>query len=316
LKAGGISSLDPASLQRRFEHVRESIPSISDGDVAPLASKPIMLLGNLASIVVTIAGILQVLSWTIAGATILAVLSITTLAPTRGPGSGAGHSINKKTRHDALAETKPYREKSQEKQPPRPHQTPSKPEPRQVPKNEIQRSTPSPSRSEAEFQKAMSPNITPPKTIPTNVSPAKPSPGRPGTPKQEAIRPIPVGTGSTLVGPAKPIQPRIDPNSRVIAKGDYAKFDVELDQRAEVACEVTASAPVNVYIMDADNLNSLDLGEEFWSESGEEGVEKATLHFVAPQKGKWFLVVENTDNREASTRVNIRKTPPKTGPPA
>jgi len=107
--------------------------------------------------------------------------------------------------------------------------------------------------------------------------------------------------------------PKMDPNTRVIAKGEYATFEVELDQRAEVTCEVTAGAPVNVYLMDADNLNSLDLGEEFWSETGEEGVEKATLHFVAPQKGKWFLVVENTDNKEASARANIKKSTPKTG---
>src|SRR5438034_3047764 len=89
--------------------------------------------------------------------------------------------------------------------------------------------------------------------------------------KQEAIRPVPVGTDSTIVAPAKPAMPKMDPNTRVIAKGEYATFEVELDQRAEVMCEVTADAAVNVYLMDADNLNSLDLGEEFWSETGEEG---------------------------------------------
>jgi len=277
-----------------------------------LASKPIMLLGNLASILITIAGILQVLSWTIAGAMILAILSIATLAPSRGPGSGAGagHSTNRKTGH-SMVEPKPSREKSDDKQTPRPHQPPSRLEQRPVPKIEPPRTTAQQTRPD--FQKVVSPKITPPKTIPTNVSPAKPTPPRPGAMKQEAIRPVPVGTDSTIVAPAKPAMPKMDPNTRVIAKGEYATFEVELDQRAEVMCEVTADAAVNVYLMDADNLNSLDLGEEFWSETGEEGVEKATLHFVAPQKGKWFLVVENTDNKEASARANIKKSPPKTG---
>ncbi len=286
---------------------------VYERDVAPLASKPIMLLGNLATIIVTIAGILQVLSWTIAGATILAILSITTLAPTRGSGSGtgAGHSTSKKSGHSTLVETKPSREKSEERQTTRPHQTPSRPEQKPVSRSELLRATAQQTRPD--FQKAMSPKITPPKTIPTDVSPAKPTPPRPGALKQEAIRPVPVGTSSTIVAPAKPGMPKMDPNTRVIAKGEYATFDVELDQRAEVVCEVTAGAPVNVYLMDADNLNSLDLGEEFWSETGEEGVEKTTLHFVAPQKGKWFLVVENTDNQEASARANIKKSPPKTG---
>jgi len=263
-----------------------------------------MLLGNLASIALAIAGILQALSWSIAGAMILAILSITTLAPTRpSSGTGTGRSGGKKTGHSTGTETKPVHEKAQQKQ------TPPKMEQRQGLRDEAARSL---LQTRSEFQKAMAPKITPPKNVPTSFSPAKPIPAKPGSPKQEAIRPVPVGKAPSVVG----TQPRIDPNTRVITRGDYATFDVELSQRAEVTCEVTASAPVNVYLMDADNLNSLDLGEEFWSEAGEEVVQTASLHFVAPQTGKWFLVVENTDNKEVSATVNIRKAPAKSSPPA
>lgn len=130
--------------------------------------------------------------------------------------------------------------------------------------------------------------------------------------KQEAIRPIPLGPGAPTPTIVKPAAVKIDPNSRIIAKGDYATYDVELNHRAEVTCEVTANAPVNVYLMDEDNLNSLDLGEEFWSETGEECVQNATLHFVAPQSGKWVLVVENIDNKEVSATAIIRKSQAKT----
>lgn len=81
-----------------------------------------------------------------------------------------------------------------------------------------------------------------------------------------------------------------------------------------MTCEVTASAPVNVYILNDENLTGLDLGEEFWSETGEEGVSKASLSFVAPENGKWYLVVENTDNKEVSATINVRKNPSKTVP--
>jgi hypothetical protein len=274
-----------------------------------LASRPVMLLGNIASIVLTIAGILQALSWTIAGATILAILSITTLAPTRlRSGTAASNSTAKKTTRSTTIETKTSRERAQEKQTARPHQTPNRPEQRPAPKDELARTLP---QSRSDFHRAMAPKITPPKTIPTIVSPAKTGQVKSGSVKKETLRPSPVGTGATVVD-ASPVPPRIDPNTRIIAKGEYATYDVELNQRAEVTCEVTATAPVNVYLMDADNLNSLDLGEEFWSESGEEAVQKATLHFVAPQSGKWFLVVENLDNKEVSAVANIRKAPPKT----
>jgi hypothetical protein len=276
-----------------------------------LASRPVMLLGNIASIVLTIAGILQALSWTIAGATILAILSITTLAPTRlRSGTAANHSTTKKTTHSTTIETRTSRERAaQEKQTARPHQAPNRPEQKPAPKDELARTLP---QARSDFHRAMTPKITPPKTIPTVVSPAKTGQVKSGSVKKESARPSPVGTTATVIGASKPVPARIDPNTRIIAKGEYATYDVELDQRADVTCEVTATAPVNVYLMDADNLNSLDLGEEFWSESGEEGVQKATLHFVAPQGGKWFLVVENTDNKEVSAVANIHKSAAKT----
>ena len=269
-----------------------------------------MILGNLASIVLAIAGILQVLSWTIAGATILAVLSIATFAPARSPSAEteAGHSI-KRTGHSQL-ETKRVREKTHEKQTDRPHQAPSRPEQRQPAKDD-QRS----SISRPDFQKSISPEIAPSNTVPTNVSSSKTAAVRSQGQKTEAIVPIPVGPAAQAPRIVKSPPRKIDPNSRVIPKGDYATYDVELGPRIEVTCEVTASAPVNVYLMDQDNLNSLDLGEEFWSESGEEGVQKATLHFVAPQSGKWMLVVENTDNTEVTATAIIRKAPAK-NPPA
>lgn len=268
-----------------------------------------MILGNIASIMLTIAGILQALSWTIAGATILAILSITTLVPTRlGSGTATGRSSSKKVLHSATIETKSSREKTPEKQTIRPHQIFPRPEQRPVPKDELARTLP---QSRSDSQKVIAPKITPPKTIPASVSPSKTGGIKSAGLKQETLRPVPVSSSATIVGASKPAPLRIDPNTRIIGKGDYATYDVELGQRSEVTCEVTATAPVNVYLMDEDNLNSLDLGEEFWSETGEEGVQKATLHFIAPQIGKWFLVVENVDSKEVSAVATIRKAPPK-----
>jgi hypothetical protein len=102
--------------------------------------------------------------------------------------------------------------------------------------------------------------------------------------------------------------------SPTIGRGDYERYDVELDEGAEVTCTVTANGQVNAYLLDDGNLRSLDAGEEFWSEIGEDDVERAVLSFTAPEKGKWFLVVENADSKEVSATVNIEKGPAKTGP--
>lgn|GEM_PF-3583021 len=277
-----------------------------------MASKPVMLLGNLTSILLTIVALLQALSWTIAGILILAILSITTLLPLGNAVSGTGRATSKKlTNHLALPESRSPRERTQDKQTVRPHQVPAKPDLKPLPKNEPSRS---PSQLKSDLQKAMIPKVTPPKTIPGVVSPAKSIPMRPNAPSQGILKPIPPKTI-----PAIPIPPRPVPSEpelgrpTTIERGDYVSYDVQLDQGKSITCDVTANGRVNFYLLDDENLSSLDLGEEFWSETGEEDVEKATLEFKAPQSGKWFLVVENTETRDVSATVTLRKTPPKTG---
>ena len=278
-----------------------------------MASKPVMLLGNLTSILLTIVALLQALSWTIAGILILATLSITTLLPLGNTPGGAGRSQSKKpANHLALPESKYPRERIQEKQIARPHQLPTRLEPKPVLRHEPSKS---PAQLKSDFQKAMIPQVTPPKTIPGAVSPAKPTPIRTNAPNQGILKPIPPKTTPAILTPPKtvPSEPELG-EPTTIERGEYVSYNVQLEQGKSITCEVTANGRVNFYLLDEDNLTSLDLGEEFWSETGEEDTEKATLEFKAPENGKWFLVVENTESREVSATANMRKTPPKTGP--
>jgi len=163
----------------------------------------------------------------------------------------------------------------------------------------------------------MIPKVTPPKMIPGAVSPAKSIPMKTIAPNQGILKPIPPKTIPAILGPPKPVpsEPELG-KPTTIERGDYVSYDVQLEQGKSITCEVTANARVNFYLLDEDNLTSLDLGEEFWSETGEEDTEKATLEFKAPQNGKWFLVVENTETREVSATVSVRKTQPKASPSA
>jgi hypothetical protein len=272
-----------------------------------------MLLGNLTSILLTIVALLQALSWTIAGILILATLSITTLLPLGNPAGGAGRSQSKKpANHQALPESKYPRERTQEKQTARPHQLPARPEPKSLPKHEPSKS---PAQLKSDFQKAMIPKVTPPRTIPGAVSPAKSIPMKTNAPNQGILKPIPPKTTPAILSPPKPApsEPELG-KPTTIEPADYVTYDVQLEQGKSITCEVAANGRVNFYLLDEDNLTSLDLGEEFWSETGEEDTEKATLEFKAPENGKWFLIVENTESRDVSATVNMRKTPPKTSP--
>jgi hypothetical protein len=116
-----------------------------------------------------------------------------------------------------------------------------------------------------------------------------------------------IGFSNLISTSSSPI-PKEGPNfNPTIAKGDYAEYDVELDSGKDFSGEVTANGLVNIYLLDEDNLDNLDQGEEFWSETSEAGVESAKLEFAAPSKGKWFFVVENADDRPVSVSVRIQK---------
>lgn len=144
----------------------------------------------------------------------------------------------------------------------------------------------------------------------TKISSAKSNPVRPeAIPRVEAA-PLPMsGTINTSPTMTESSVPPVKPetNLTVIGKGDYSKFDLELAEGSELTCTVDASGTVNVYVLDQENLTSLDSGEEFWQEAGEESLQNTTIHFTAPSTGKWFVVVENADFKEITATVNITK---------
>src|SRR5207244_11868022 len=112
-----------------------------------------MLLGNLASILLTIVALLQALSWTIAGLLILATLSITTLLPLGNPLSRAHRSQTKKpANHLGPAEAKYSRERTQDKQTARPNQVTARPELEPLQEHE---SSKSPAQLKSHIQNAM-----------------------------------------------------------------------------------------------------------------------------------------------------------------
>ncbi len=249
-----------------------------------MSSRPLLLLGNIAAIIVTIAAFLQALSWPIAGVLILVSLVFPLLANISPPrGSMTSHPTPKipaTTRHSQI-ETK-----TSQHRPPEKHTTPNYQSSTKI----DQRPSPKP-----EPVRTLGPKAGPKLTASTITAPKL------GVPNVEpAPRP-----------PAVKLGPDFNPT---IAKGDYTEYEVELDAGKDFTGEVTASGLVNVYLLDDDNLDNLDQGEEFWSETGEEGVENAKLEFTAPLKGKWFFVVENADDRALSVTVKIQKGTDSTAP--
>ena len=245
-----------------------------------MRSRPLLLLGNMVAIVVTIVAFVQAISWPVAGVLILVSLVLPLLAnisPPRGPITSHLPSKSPASTHHPQTEATIPQNRTAEKHSPPSHSSSTRTDQRTPPK-------PEPARN-------LGPKASPQLIAPTISIP------KPGLPR--------------VAPPSRPPAVKLGPNfNPTIAKGDYTEYDVELDAGKDFSGEVTATGLVNVYLLDEDNLDNLDQGEEFWSETGEESVEKATLEFIATSKGKWFFVVENADDRAISATVKIQKGSP------
>jgi hypothetical protein len=249
-----------------------------------MGSRPLLLLGNVVAIVVTIVAFVQAISWPVAGVLILVSLVLPLLANISPPRGAVTSHLSPKipaTTHHSQTQAKISKNRTAEKHSPPSHSSSAK----------IEQRTP----AKPEPARILGPKTSPRLTAPT-VSTL-----RPGLPR---VAPTPI-----------PMPVKQGPNfNPTIPKGDYTEYDVELDAGKDFSGEVTATGLVNVYLLDEDNLDNLDQGEEFWSETGEESVEKATLEFTATSKGKWFFVVENADDRAISVAVKIQKEPASVAP--
>jgi len=96
---------------------------------------------------------------------------------------------------------------------------------------------------------------------------------------------------------------------KTVPAGDYLSFEVGVHEGEELVADVSADGELNVYVMTEENLNSLDLDQEFWYEAGNERVRNTTVKFCPEEGGTWFLVVENCSSKDVSVTVkyNVNK---------
>jgi hypothetical protein len=245
----------------------------------------LLLLGNIIAIIVTVSAFFQALSWSIAGVVILVSLVLPLLAsfsPHRvSMTSHPASKIPATIRHSQI-DTKSPQHRPSEKHAATNHQ------------------------SSTEIDQRPSQKPEPVKMLTSKVSPKL-------TASSITAPKLGVSNAATMLRfPIVKQGPNFNPT---IAKGDYTEYDIELDSGKDFSGEVTANGLVNIYLLDEDNLDNLDQGEEFWSETGEEGVENAKLEFTAPLKGKWFFIVENADDRAVSVSLKIQKGTASTAPP-
>src|SRR3989441_11044353 len=126
------------------------------------------------------------------------------------------------------------------------------------------------------------------------------------TPRPEHVR-LNI-TSSEIEGTGEKEEDRAGP--KTVPAGDYLSFEVGVHEGEELVADVSADGELNVYVMTEENLNSLDLDQEFWYEAGNERVRNTTVKFCPEEGGIWFLVVENCSSRDVTATVKVNVNTP------
>jgi len=93
----------------------------------------------------------------------------------------------------------------------------------------------------------------------------------------------------------------------VLNAEDYETFTLDLEKDEHLFGEISSEEPINVFVMSRYALNKFENDEEFSYEDcgGGEGIRKTRIDFTPAKAGRWFLVVENEDDEEASVKVSL-----------
>lgn len=70
---------------------------------------------------------------------------------------------------------------------------------------------------------------------------------------------------------------------------------------------VISNLPIDIYIMEFEEMDSWDRSKDFTVEDEREGIKRFTVDFTPPRKGTWCLVLDNNnDDDDAEVTVNLK----------
>jgi hypothetical protein len=93
----------------------------------------------------------------------------------------------------------------------------------------------------------------------------------------------------------------------VLDADDYETFTVNLENKDRLVGEISSEDPINVFLVNRYALSKFENEEEFSFEdcgSGE-GIRRTRIDFAPTKAGRWFLVVENEDDKKTIIKVDL-----------
>jgi hypothetical protein len=92
----------------------------------------------------------------------------------------------------------------------------------------------------------------------------------------------------------------------VVVASDGYSYEFDLMKEDHLKGEITSTSPIDVFFVDKFNFDKWNRGRRYFEpENSNDSVLETNIDYVAPKKGKWYLIIENNGRKSATVKVQL-----------
>jgi len=92
----------------------------------------------------------------------------------------------------------------------------------------------------------------------------------------------------------------------VVSPSDGYSYEFDLIRGEHLRGEITSTSPIDVLFVDEPCFDKWSNGRKYFEpEYSNDSVLETTIDYVVPQKGKWFVIIENNGRKTATVKVRL-----------
>jgi hypothetical protein len=92
----------------------------------------------------------------------------------------------------------------------------------------------------------------------------------------------------------------------VVAPSDGYYYEFDLVKEDQLKGEITSTSPIDVLFVDEFSFDKWSRGRKYFEpENSNDSVLETSIDYVAPKKGKWYVIIENNGRKSATVKVHL-----------
>jgi hypothetical protein len=92
----------------------------------------------------------------------------------------------------------------------------------------------------------------------------------------------------------------------LVNSSDSYYYEFDLTKGDHLKGEIASTSPIDVFFVDEFNFDKWNRGRRYFEpENSNESVLETNIDYVAPKKGKWYVIIENNGRKSATVKAQL-----------